>query len=68
MSAYYGALYMFASNDGRTWSLLQGKEITGQNIFNIELPRNPISVRYIILVFSGTVSKDTSISEIRISS
>lgn len=63
---FYGAFYMFASNDGRTWSLLQGKEITGQNIFNIKLPKNPISVRYIILVFSGTVTRETSLSEIRI--
>jgi hypothetical protein len=62
----YGALYLFGSNDGSVWTLVTGKEINGENIYNIIIPRLSLSLRYIILVFSGTISQDSSISEFRI--
>ena len=65
-TSFYGVLHVYGSNDSVTWSLIQGKEITGQYIYNIKLPRMPLSLRYIVLVFSGTITRDSSISEYRI--
>jgi len=67
-TSFYGVLHVYGSNDSVTWSLIQGKEITGQYIYNIKLPRMPLSLRYIVLVFSGTITRDSSISEYRIES
>ena len=65
-AGFSGALYVFGSNDSVTWSLITGKEITGANIYNIIIPRLPISLRYCILVFSGTLKQDSSLSEVRV--
>jgi hypothetical protein len=67
-SGLYGALYIFGSNDGSKWALITGKEISGTSIYNIIIPRLPISLRYLIFVFSGTIKETSSISEFRIQS
>jgi hypothetical protein len=64
--SFYGALYVFGSNDGSTWAMVTGKEIQGLNIYNIIIPRLPLSLRYVIFVFSGTLKPESSISEFRI--
>jgi hypothetical protein len=63
---FYGALYVFGSNDGVKWALITGKEIQGTAIYNIIIPRLPLSLRYVILIFSGTMKETSSISEFRI--
>jgi len=64
--AKYAGLMLYGSNDGATWSLITGKEIEGDSIYNIILSRLPLSLRYILLVFSGTVDEASTISELRI--
>lgn len=63
---FYGGLYIFGSNDSSYWALITGKEITGDSIYNITIPRLPISIRYAIFIFSGTLKQESSISELRI--
>ena len=62
---FTGFFGIWGSNDGSTWAFIQGKEISGLSIFNIILPRNTISMRYVVCVFNGTITKDSSVSEIR---
>ena len=64
--AKYAGLMLYGSNDGATWSLITGKEIEGASIYNIILSRLPLSLRYILLVFSGTVDEASTVSELRI--
>lgn len=61
-----GGFFLFGSNDASTWALLTGKEISGGDVFNIKISKLPISIRYLIAVFSGTITEKSSLNEIRI--
>ena len=65
-TGFTGFFGMWGSNDGSNWAFISGKEISGVGVFNIKLSRTPISLRYIVCVLNGTLTKDSSVSEIRI--
>jgi hypothetical protein len=65
-SNFYGTLLVYGSNDGSMWSLITGKEITGQYIYNITIPRLPISLRFVIFQLSGTFTKDSAVGTLRL--
>ena len=65
-TSFNGAVYIFGSNDSSKWSLITGKEISGRNVYNIIIPRFPISLRYMIFIFSGTITQGSAISNIKV--
>jgi hypothetical protein len=62
----YAGLYLFASDDQITWQLITGKQRTSDALYVVDmvLQRSAGSAKYYILVFNGSLSMDSEITDI----
>ena len=65
-TAKYAAVYIFGSNDGVDWALVTGKEITGAGVYSIIIPKVALSLRYIVISFSGILKEGSALGDIRL--
>jgi len=58
-------LYLFGTQDNKTYNLLQGRQIDGE-FDDYELNRSLVSAKSFIVVFAGQLSQDTEITHLDI--
>lgn len=64
-SSYYSGLYVFGSNDGDTWQMLQGMQRSGE-VRDFRLTRSHGALKYVVVVFAGRMNVSSYIKSVDI--
>lgn len=64
-SSYYSGLYVFGSNDGDTWQMLQGMQRSGE-VRDFRLTRSHGALKYVVVVFAGRMNVSSYVKGIDI--
>ena len=67
---HYAGLYIFGSLDGNHWDFLEGKErlLSNHRFHDIGVETHRVSYRYIMVVFAATLSQDSHIDGLEMTS